>query len=140
RPWGSPLGRHGRPKCEGRGRPLRKAEGSHLSLSSLVLFLQPALAWLPAFALVALTNLAVAGYNRPLGRLRWLLAAVFASAPALTPSPAFAGAPFGVLSTVLTTVAIVSAARLPDLDHALRTKPRRRLELFLWMSLPTVRF
>jgi D-alanyl-lipoteichoic acid acyltransferase DltB (MBOAT superfamily) len=69
------------------------------------------------------------------------LAALALCAPALAPHhESYSPPTWGILTTVLTTVAIVSAARLPELDHALCTKSRPATQLFLWMSLPVARF
>lgn len=115
-------------------------KGAH-SVLDLLKNPEPALAWLPAFGLVFAINLTVALLRRPLGRARWLLAAVVVCAPALVPHhESYSPPTWGILTTILTTVAIVTAARLPDLDRTLRTKARASAPLFLWMSLPMARF
>jgi Membrane bound O-acyl transferase family len=109
-------------------------------VAPILAFLQPILLWLPAFALICATNLFVALRRAPLGRWRWLVAAGVAMAPGLTPGlGTYSPLGWGVLTTVATTLAITTAARLPDLDHLLRVQERDRFRLFIWMSLPVAR-
>lgn len=110
-------------------------------MTELLESLTPLLKWLPAFAMIVTVNVAVTALNRPLGGWRWPLALFVALAPlTLPPGKSFAPETWGVLSLFATTLTIVTAARLPDLDHSLRTKARTRWELFVWMSLPMARF
>jgi len=91
--------------------------------------------------MIVATNLLVATVARPLGRLRWLLFLFVATAPFACPSQADLPHPIlGALTLVVTTLSIVTAARLPELDHVLNTKRRTHFELFVWMSLPMARF
>lgn len=109
-------------------------------MSTFLSNLEQVRGFLPAFAAVLSINLVVAVARRPLGKVRIPLSILVVLAPALVP-PAIASVhPWGMLTTVVTTLAIISAARLPDLDHVLRSSRRGRLEIFLWMCLPMVRF
>lgn len=86
------------------------------------------------------SNFLVAGLRRPLGRWRWPLAAFVTLAPGTTPAlGSYRPLEWGILTTVATTLAITTAARLPDLDHQLRVQERSRFRLFIWMSLPVAR-
>ena len=78
--------------------------------------------------------------RRPLGVWRWPLAAFVALAPGTTPAlGTYSPVEWGILTTVVTTLAITTAARLPDLDHQLRVQERSRFRLFMWMSWPVAR-
>src|SRR5690606_24785636 len=96
--------------------------------------------WLPAFAMICASNALIALLRTPLGRWRWPLAAFVVLAPGTVPSVgSYTPVTWGVLTTVVTTLAITTAARLPDLDHQLRVQQRSRFRLFIWMSLPVAR-
>lgn len=100
--------------------------------------LHQALRWLPAFAAIALVNSGVALWNRPLGTLRYPIGLCVALVPVLAPRPEAYQAPWGMLTTVLTTFVVVTAVRLPDWDLFAR-QPRPHLESYLWLSFPMVR-
>ena len=90
--------------------------------------------------MICASNVLVTLLRRPLGRWRWPLAAFVTLAPGTTPAIGTYGpVAWGILTTVATTLAITTAARLPDLDHQLRVQVRSRFRLFIWMSLPVAR-
>jgi hypothetical protein len=97
-----------------------------------------ALLWGPAFSVIFVSNVSIATWGKPLGKWRLLVVIPVALSPLLAPLPQARQAPWGALSTVLTTLAIVTAARLPDWDHFLRNE-RTFLERYFWLSLPMVR-
>ncbi len=87
------------------------------------------------------TNLIVAAARRPLGNVRWALAAFVLLTPLTFPAlGSYSPTRWGVLDTVLTTMAIISAARLPALDRVVTIAPRSRAQLFFWMTVPMARF
>ncbi len=95
------------------------------------------LPWAGSFALLFAVNLLVSVGHRPLGGVRWLLAFAVACAPALIPEGR-GEHPLGILATVVTTFACISAARLPSLDAALARNRMSRFDTLLWMTLPMV--
>lgn len=101
--------------------------------------LDEALLWVPALLMIVVSNALVAFYGRPLGNWRWLVASFVLSSPLLLPKQgSYALFEMGMLNTIVTSLAIVSAARLPDWDHAARRAHVTRRTLFAWLSLPTV--
>lgn len=94
--------------------------------------------WIAPLAIVFLTNGYVAFRRRPLGNFRYILFLGPALSPALVPAEQAYRSPWGILTATVTTLAIVSAARLVDGERFF-AKPRRPLESFLWMTLPMVR-
>lgn len=119
------------------------APGDHDSplLSEVMPFVHEAQLWAPALAMILVTNGVVAFACRPLGKLRWALAAFVLCSPATFPAlNSYAPGVWGVADTVLTTMAIVSAARLPAVDQLFTAGPRSRGELFFWMTVPVARF
>lgn len=110
-------------------------------LSEVEQIIQTARLWVPALALILATNAAAALSRRPLGPLRWLLAALVLCAPATFPQAGtYSPATWGAADTVLTTMAIVSAARLPAVDRLLSDAGRPRSQIFFWMTVPVARF
>jgi len=101
--------------------------------------LRDALLWLPSWLVIVVVNLWLTWRARPLGRWRWLVAACILSAPVYFPP---AGGPacsyLRVLDTLITSLAITSAARLADYDHALLQRDLERWRLYAWLSLPVV--
>lgn len=97
--------------------------------------------WAPALTMILGTNALAALARGPLGNLRWALAAFVLLAPATFPAlHSYAPLTWGVADTVLTTMAIVSAARLPTLDRLLSSASRSRGQIFFWMTVPVARF
>lgn len=110
-------------------------------LSEAAQNIQAARFWVPALALILATN-AVAAFARcPLGTWRWPLAALVLCAPATFPAHGtYFPVTWGAADTVLTTMAIVSAARLPALDRLLSDAGLNRWQIFFWMTVPVARF
>jgi hypothetical protein len=101
--------------------------------------LNEALLWLPALLLVVVTNALLAFIARPCGRLRWLIAAIVLGTPALFPSDGqFTNGHLRVLSTFITSFAIVTAVRLADFDQIIQRTQLSRWRVYAWLSLPLV--
>jgi hypothetical protein len=101
---------------------------------------EPLSLWLPAFSVILATNLAVALAARPLRQIRWLLAAFVLTAPATLPAlHTYSPRTWGILDTVATTMAVVSAARLPALNEKFKSASPKSWELFFWMTVPVAR-
>lgn len=108
-------------------------------MSGLTSLLNEALLWMPAFFIIVINNAVLAAYRRPLGKLRWAAAAfVLASPLALPIEGSYRHVELGMLNTIVTSLAIVSGARLADYDLAVMRSHLDRRTLFMWLSLPVV--
>jgi hypothetical protein len=95
--------------------------------------------WLLPFVWLLGLNLFVAHSVSLSTGARWVGSSAAALSPALLPSPGASNATvWGITATLLTTLAVVSAARFADLPVFRKVQTRGRLEVFLWMTLPVV--
>ncbi len=109
------------------------------AVPGLTLIANEALLWLPALFVIVSHNALFVALRRPMGRLRWFGFVYIASAPACFPAHgSYSVQELGVFNTLLTSAAIVGAARLPDWDQAVSRSKVTRATLFAWMSLPVV--
>lgn len=110
-------------------------------MGQVITSLSPAHLWLPALVMILGTNLTVAIAGRSLSGWRWPLAAIVLLTPLTFPQAGtYSPQRWGVLDTIFTTMAIVSAARLPTLDRLFSNGTRSRAQLFFWMTVPMARF
>lgn len=100
--------------------------------------LRDALLWVPAWLVIVAVNVWLTLRGRPLGKGRWLAAACILSAPLYFPAEGTGCGQLRVFATLITSLAIVSAARLADYDHAVRRKDLEAWRLYAWLSLPVV--
>ncbi len=108
-------------------------------MTGLPPILREAYLWLPALFIIVSTNASLSWWGRPLGAWRYLVCAYVATAPAFFPRHgSYEFVELGMLNTILTSLTIVSAARLPDFDQAVHRPHPSRWTLFFWMSLPVV--
>lgn len=96
--------------------------------------------WLPALGTHILWLIVVASWGRPLGRMRWTIAGGVLATPLLFPRPTEQMLlPWGQVATILTTLLIIFAARLPDWDATVRKKVTDWKGRLLWLLLPNLR-
>jgi len=100
--------------------------------------MRDALLWVPSWLVIVTVNVWLTLRCRPLGKGRWLAALCILSAPLFFPAEGSTCGYLQVFSTLITSLAIVSAARLADYDHAVRRKDLERFRLYAWLSLPVV--
>lgn len=95
--------------------------------------------WLPALTATLLWLVVVASWGRPLRRMRWAAACGVLATPLLFPRPsAETQVPWAQAATILTTLLIIFAARLPDWDAIVLRNGLRFKDRFLWLLCPNL--